>query len=525
LFINKEGNEQWTSTTKLPLQDESGNTIGILGIHHDITDHKLAEEENQRQKELLDNILTASSVGLAYTVDRRIIWANPAMEELFGLSKGQYQGRDTRILYPTEQEYRRVGEIVYEQINKGKTIQLDGRFVRSDGSLFYGHIKANYLDAKNRRKGVIVSIIDITERKKAEEALKESEERYRVTFEQSIDSIVLLEPETGQILAFNDNAYKNLGYSREEFKQLKLSDIEVTESPEEIIQHIARIARGEIDTFETKQRTKDGRVRDVLVNGKIISISGHDVCQGIWRDISERKQAEKSLLEYHDKLKSLASQLTLTEEHERHQIATRLHDQISQSLAISKIKIDELLHSDLLDSSRKILRNVSDWISKAVTDTRLLTSDLSSPILYELGFEKAVAAWLDEEIQGKHNIATRFQDDGKPKPLDNDIRVLLFRDIRELLFNIVKHANAREVTVSISKTGSMIQVIVEDDGVGFNPAETTAAKIGAFGLFSVRERLEHLGGCFKIDSAPGRGCRITMLAPLKEAKITGGEKK
>ncbi len=516
---------RWVRTDKIPIFDKDGIPVGLIGFSQDITERKLAEEEMQKQKELLDNILTASSVGLAYTVDRKIIWANPAMEELFGLSKEQYQGQDTRILYPTEEEYHRVGGVVYEQISKGKTVQLDGEFARSDGSVFHGHIKANFFDSNDHWKGMIVSIIDITERKKAEEALKESEKRYRATFEQSIDSIVLLDPETGQILAFNDNAYQNLGYSREEFEGLNLGDIEVNESLEEVINHMEKVAREGIDTFETKQRTKDGRIRDVLVSAKIISISGHDVCQGIWRDISERKQAEKSLLEYHEKLKSLASQLTLTEERERHRIATKLHDQISQSLAISKIKIEELLHSDILDDSRNILRDVSDWIGKAVTDTRLLTSDLSSPILYELGFEKAVAAWLDEEIQGKYNIATKFQDDGKPKPLDNDICVLLFRDIRELLINVVKHANAHEVTVSIKKMDSMIQVRVEDDGVGFNPTEATAAKMGAFGLFSVRERLEYLGGRFEIDSAPGCGCRITMLAPLKEAKTMGGDKK
>jgi signal transduction histidine kinase len=129
----------------------------------------------------------------------------------------------------------------------------------------------------------------------------------------------------------------------------------------------------------------------------------------------------------------------------------------------------------------------------------------------------AVAEWFAEEIRDKHGIATQFEDDGRPKPLDDDIRVLLFRNVRELLINVVKHAHAHKVKVAIRKVGKKIQVSVEDDGVGFDPAEaaSSAAKRAEFGLFSIRQRLEQLGGHLRIDSEPGRGCKVTMAAPLK----------
>jgi signal transduction histidine kinase len=150
-----------------------------------------------------------------------------------------------------------------------------------------------------------------------------------------------------------------------------------------------------------------------------------------------------------------------------------------------------------------------------------LTFDLSNPVLYELGFEMAVSEWLTDQIQKKHSIAVEFETDEKDKPLDDDIRVLLFRDVRELLINVVKHAGAHKVKVSIKKLGEQISITIEDDGVGFDPVEVTsmAAKKDEFGLFSIRERLENLGGHLQIDSAIGHGCKVIMMAMLKKEKI------
>jgi two-component system NarL family sensor kinase len=107
--------------------------------------------------------------------------------------------------------------------------------------------------------------------------------------------------------------------------------------------------------------------------------------------------------------------------------------------------------------------------------------------------------------------------------LDDDVRILLFRDVRELLINVVEHARAHKVKVSIKRLGEQISVTVEDDGVGFDPAEVTlmAAGKGEFGLFSIRERLERSGGHLEIESKPRCGCRVTIVAPLKKEKIEG----
>ena len=244
-------------------------------------------------------------------------------------------------------------------------------------------------------------------------------------------------------------------------------------------------------------------------------------------DITERKCAEEKLLDYQEQLKSLASQLTLTEEHERHQIATELHASIGQSLVISKIMLDKLRSSAVSSELATKLKEVCDSLDQTIQESKTLTFDLSSPILYELGFEAAVSAWLTEQIEKKHGIATKFKKDKERKLLDDDVRVLLFRDVRELLINVVKHSQAKKVTVSVSRVGDRIRVCVEDDGVGFNVKEAagTVGKTGGFGLFSIRERLDQIGGHLEIESEPGKGTKMTLMAPLKEAKVTKGKKR
>ena len=238
---------------------------------------------------------------------------------------------------------------------------------------------------------------------------------------------------------------------------------------------------------------------------------------------AERKRAEKRAREYQAQLKSLASQLTLAEERERHRLAIELHDRISQSLVISKIKLEALRKSGYDRKLDKALDDVCNSIGQTIQDTRTLTFDLSSPVLHELGFEMAVSEWLTNQIQKKHGITVEFEADGEAKPLEDDIRILLFRDVRELLTNVVAHARAHKVKVSIKRLGEQISITVEDDGVGFDPVEVAsmAAKRGEFGLFSIQERLERLGGHLEIESRPRCGCRVKIVAPLKKEKTEG----
>jgi signal transduction histidine kinase len=232
---------------------------------------------------------------------------------------------------------------------------------------------------------------------------------------------------------------------------------------------------------------------------------------------AERKRAEIRHLKYQAQLQSLASELSLIEEREKHRIAAELHDRISQSLVVSKIKLESLTKSVSSRELGKTLNEICSTLNHTIEDARSLIYQLSSPVLYELGLEAAIADCLSEEIEKRHGIKTEIEDDKQIKPLDKDIRVLLYRDVKELLCNVVKHSRANKVKISICRIGDQVCISVKDNGVGFNVAKTTlrAVSEGAFGLFSIRERLEQLGGQLKVESELGRGCKVTMMAPLK----------
>ena len=130
----------------------------------------------------------------------------------------------------------------------------------------------------------------------SESELRESEERHRAIFEQAAESIVLIDAKTGALVEFNDRACENLGYNREEFEKLRLPDLEVVESAEEVAKHIEKIIKEGIDVFETKHRTKDGEIRDIQVSSRVISIRGREFVQSIWLDITERKRAQQQII-------------------------------------------------------------------------------------------------------------------------------------------------------------------------------------------------------------------------------------
>ena len=228
---------------------------------------------------------------------------------------------------------------------------------------------------------------------------------------------------------------------------------------------------------------------------------------------AEHKRSEQEIIAYQEQLRSLASEIYFVEERERHQIATALHDQVGQTLAMACVKLGGLRHEAPALSGQ--IDEIREMITEAIRYSRALTFELGPPILYELGLEAAVCS-LAEHYQKEHGIRIDCLVDRQPKPLSDDMRILLFRGVRELLVNVIKHARAKKITITCRREGTDIRVVVEDDGAGFDSAAGggLTAKSQGIGLFSIRERLKYLGGSIAIASNPGRGTRVALTAPL-----------
>jgi signal transduction histidine kinase len=237
----------------------------------------------------------------------------------------------------------------------------------------------------------------------------------------------------------------------------------------------------------------------------------------IIRDITARKSAEKAVALYQAKLKALASELKIAEERERRRLAAELHDRITQHLAMSKLDLQSLLASTEGKKIRQSLTHTIEALTVALEETQALTSELSSPILAVLGLESALSQYLTRVVEKKHRLCTEFHDDGRPKPLSEDVRSILFRDVRELLVNVAKHAKASRVRVSIGRSARQVRVCVQDDGIGFDPDLTNWDLRRGFGLLSIQEGLERLGGRMVIQSDHTHGTVVTLTAPVAPA--------
>ncbi len=352
--------------------------------------------------------------------------------------------------------------------------------------------------------------------------LLESEKRFRATFEQAAVGITHVSTE-GRFLRINQKFCDIVGYSKDEMLGLTFQDITHPDDIDADLEHVRRLLAGEAATYVMEKRYKQKNGESVWVN-LTVSLLQEDT--GIPRyfisaveDITERKQAEQKIQEYQQRLKALASQLTVTEETERHRIAADLHDHVGQSLALARMQIAAANKSVSDDGLTAKLDDVSEILLRTVQDVRHLMFDLSSPTMHELGLRPAISEWLEEQIEKRCGIKTKFFDDIGYRhkiALDENVRAILFRNVRELLTNVVKHAQANQVSVSTEITDGVLTIVVQDDGVGFDhSSEIQSVKSdGGFGLFSIKERMADLGGTLEIESEPGKACRAVLSVPL-----------
>ncbi len=235
------------------------------------------------------------------------------------------------------------------------------------------------------------------------------------------------------------------------------------------------------------------------------------------REIVERTKAETKLIENQDKLRELSSELIMAEERERRRVATHLHDSVGQLLAFSKKELGAMIKiapNDIKES----LQQVWEFIKQAVDETRTLTFDLSPSTLYAIGLDAALEE-LAEDFAKKGKFIYNFEYNLHQNDLLEQDKVLFYRSVRELLINIVKYSQAKFVDIFVGKINNKIRIVVKDDGVGFDKKELGIKKgKGGFGLYSIQERLETIGGNLKVLSRKGKGTTVILTAPLSKVK-------
>ncbi len=558
-IIRKNGDTVWISLSNKALFSDSGTMSGILCIGNDVTIQKhhealltkwsseleervklgtlqlsIANEELQQEiverkwmeqslrksEEKYRLVVEYANEGILITQDNYFQYLNPKAVKILGHPKEELTERPfTDFIYPddramvTERHLKRI---------KGDSVPhyYSCRIVDGEGNTKWLEINSVLITWMGR-PATLAFFNNITERKKAEEMLRLTES----AIQQAGDSVVITTANpvrsSSRIVFFNPAFTKMTGYTAEEVTD-KLS---LFQGPFTDVTQWKKLESGTSQSkafyLETVATRKDGTqfnmewqitpLRDE--RGKVT----HFV--SVQRDITERKKIEGQVHAYQEQLRLLASELLLAEERERRRIAMDLHDNIGQMLALTRIKLGVLRKSLSRDVHEDAVSGIVELIDQSISYTKSLSFELSPPLLYDIGIE-ATIEWLAEHMQKQHYILFYCKNDGSPKPLMRDVSILLFQTVRELFMNIVKHSQAHQVNVGISREADDIKIVVEDDGIGFDASKIDTSR--TFGFFSIRERLKYLGGSLSIDTVPGRGTRVTVTSPLGQKDVREG---
>ena len=280
-----------------------------VGLESKATEHKYVQELLWKSREILSNILSASPIGIGIVRDRKLIWANERMMEMFGFKPDEddYIGQRAEVIYASKKEYERVGRIFYEELKESELVEVDAKLKRRDGSVFDGYIKMSFLDPSNPVKGAVATISDISWRKQAEEALRESEEKYRTLTETVTDVIFTVDTE-GKFTYVSPRCEEIVGFTGDDLLGRSFTEVLAHEYIETTVNRFKKGLAGEDEPpYEIELLHKDGRRVPVELNmTSLLDFDGQTMGRlGVARNIGERKRMDKALRESEEKYRKL----------------------------------------------------------------------------------------------------------------------------------------------------------------------------------------------------------------------------
>jgi two-component system sensor histidine kinase UhpB len=357
------------------------------------------------------------------------------------------------------------------------------------------------------------------ERQRAEEALRESEEKYRGLMDYSSDAILLADLD-GNLTDANRRAEELLGYTKEELLKMRYPQIHPPENLEEISRTFKEIIKiGSSQINETSVLRKDGARVPVDIAGSVIAYAGKKVVQSIFRDITSRRKAEEALRESEQKLRLLTSQLLTIQERERRRVSRELHDELGQALTVLKIHL-VAIENKLGKKQQGLKANCEqllNYIDEVIENVRRLSWDLSPSILEDLGLSSSLGYLIDETCRN-NNLSCSLAMDQIDDLFSAETRINIYRIFQESLTNTVKHARATHIAVAVQKEGDAVSFMIKDNGRGFDQEKVMAREVvkRGLGLTAMNERALMARGSLTIRSRKGQGTQITFRIPMDQ---------
>jgi PAS domain S-box-containing protein len=477
-----------------------------------MAERQKTEEALERERNKLKGILDSMKDGV-YIVnpENEIQYINPVIEKKFGPVNG-------RKCYEYFNEFPTVCSwCKNKEVFAGKTVQWEWHSPRTGRT--YDIIDTPLLGPDGGLFKLQI-IRDISGRKRAEQALRQSEKRYRMLIETMNDGLGV-QNEHGTWVYVNDRLCEMLGYSRDEMIDRPLTDF-LAETDQRVYQEqLARRRKGDRESYELPWLHKNGRKVITLVSPKPIFDEG-GLFKGsfaVITGITERKQAEEALKESEKQLRVLSSQLVAAQETERKRISRELHDELGQALTVIKLRFD-FVEKNLFEDQAEIRQECEyglHYIDQVIENVRRLSRDLSPSILEDFGLSAALR-WLINNFAKSYKMKVVLEMTDVDTLLPPETHVAIYRTLQEALTNIGKHSRAKNVTVAIHEHDGRVSFSIEDDGIGFDPAEAmrrNPAEKG-LGLETMKGRAQMAGGVLRVQATKGKGTLITLSIPKKQ---------
>lgn len=475
----------------------------ICGTGRDVSKRKQAKEGQETSDERFRRLFENAQEGIGIsTIDGEIEEVNPAAAEIFGYSREEFRSMNAADLYADPEEREAA---IQEMQEKGYIKGREFRLYRADGEEFICRVSSTPHRTEDGKPVAFQTFFrDVTERKEAEKALKESEEQFRTLAEGALVGIALIQD--GAYKYVNPALAQITGYPREEL---------ISKSPESLVhaddwpyvrEQVERRLEGETEDvhYETRIRTKSGETRYVEIAGSRIDYQGEPAIIGTMQDITERRELQQEVLH--------------VQEEERRRLGQDLHDGVASQLTGANIMLSTLSAKAQAKEAKEGIQEVREIINESASDVRKLSRGLNPGGLSEGDLPSALKQLVTNVEGGR--FESLLEDEGSEDDsefpslegslLEEDVTTHLYRIAQEAVNNARKYAEASQVAVRLREEDDAVVLEVEDDGTGFDPSASSEG----LGLRSMRHRAELLGAALTIDSSPGEGTLVRCRLPV-----------
>ena len=494
---------------------ENGYLVRAWGVQRDVTERKQAEDALRRSEQLNREIISNAQEGLVvYDREFRYVVWNPFMEQLTGMPAEQVLGKVSFDLFPHLRDSRT--QLLLQRALKGETVQphdIDYRVAETGKAGWISVIYSPHFGLKGEIVGVIGIVREITKRREAEEALRESESILRLFVRHSPAAIAMLDRDMRYLVV----SRRWISDYRLPNRDLRgLSHYEVfPETPEHWKEVHRRCLAGAVETsdedafprqdgtldwvrWESRPwRRTDGSIGGIIIFSEIIT---------------ERKRTQEELQRSLDQLRALAGRLQSVREEERQRVAREIHDIPGQALTAIKLDLRSLILEMGGDPRHppKRAASILNLVDETIQSVRRISAELRPGILDDLGLAAAIE-WAGEDFEARTGTKCRLEVPPENIAIESERATAIFRILQEILTNVVRHSAASQVEIKLEKKAEDLILMVQDNGKGM-PAEKLSSR-KSLGMVGMQERALVFGGEVMICSAPGMGTTVRVRIP------------